>query len=319
MSARWFLPLLLAPGVAHAQAADERVLRAGGSELRVEVLEVADRERAAMLQRWIDETAAAPLTVFGRFPLRSAQVRVKQVSDEGDSPVPWGQTLRSDGVSVLLFVREDARLEELRADWTAVHELSHLFHPYLGPSGRWMAEGLASYYQNVLRARVGLLDGDEAWRRLEGGFQRGRKAIAGVRLDELRIRRGGTMRVYWAGAAYWLEADLALRERGSSLDAVLAEYSRCCLGDGTALVAPEAFAAALDKIAKTDALVPLYRHYAASEDFPSLEAAYRRLGIESVGGELRFSRADARAKLREAIAGRRDARGAEMSAAKRRP
>ncbi|HJR72735.1 MAG TPA: hypothetical protein VJ806_03770 [Luteimonas sp.] len=316
MSARWLLPLLLAAGAAHAQAADERVLRAGDSELRVEVLEVADRDRAAMLQRWVAETAAAPLTVFGRFPLRSAQVRVKQVSDEGDSPVPWGQTLRSDGVSVLLFVREDASLDELRADWTAVHELSHLFHPYLGASGRWMAEGLASYYQNVLRARVGLLDGDEAWRRLEGGFQRGRKAITGVRLDELRIRRGGTMRVYWAGAAYWLEADLALRERGSSLDAVLAEYSRCCLGDGTALVEPEAFAAALDKIAKTDALVPLYGRYTASEEFPSLEAAYRRLGIETAGGTLRFSRGDAGARLREAIAGRRDTRIPEISPTK---
>lgn len=303
MPARLLCLLLLIAGAAQAQ--DERVLRAGDSELRVEVVEVPDRERAAMLQRWIAETAAAPLTVFGRFPLRSAQVRVKQVSSDDDSPVPWGQTLRSDGVSVLLFVRENATLDELRADWTAVHELSHLFHPYLGPSGRWMAEGLASYYQNVLRARVGLLDADEAWRRLEGGFQRGRRAARGVRLDQLQIRRGGTMRVYWAGAAYWLEADLALRARGSSLDAALAEYSACCLGDGTEQVEPEAFAAALDKIAKSAALVPLYRRYAASEDFPSLDAAYRRLGIEVHDGQLRFSRDDAGARLREAIAGPR--------------
>jgi len=317
MSARLFPLLLFVAGAAQAQAAeDERTLRAGDSQLRVEVVEVADRERAAMLQRWVAETATAPLTVFGRFPLRTAQVRVKQVSSDDDSPVPWGQTLRSGGVSVLLFVRENATLDELRADWTAVHELSHLFHPYLGSSGRWMAEGLASYYQNVLRARVGLLDGDDAWRRLDGGFQRGRKATRGVRLDELQIRRGGTMRVYWAGAAFWLEADLALRERGDSLDAVLAEYSRCCLGDGTEQVEPEAFAAALDKIAKRPVFAPLYRRYAVSEDFPSLDAAYRRLGIRTIDGELRFSRGDSGAKLRGAIAGRRDAPKPQASPAK---
>ncbi len=316
MSARLSLLLLFVAGAAQAQTADERTLRAGGSQLRVEVVEVADGERAAMLQRWIAETATAPLTVFGRFPLPTAQVRVKQVSSDDDSPVPWGQTLRSDGVSVLLFVRENATLDELRADWTAVHELSHLFHPYLGSSGRWMAEGLASYYQNVLRARVGLLEGDEAWRRLDGGFQRGRKAVTGVRLDALQIRRGGTMRVYWAGAAFWLEADLALRERGNSLDAVLAEYSRCCLGDGTEQVQPEAFAAALDKIAKHPVFAPLYRRYAASETFPSLDDAYRRLGIRIANGRLRFSRGDAGAKLRDAIAGRRDAGEPQTSSAK---
>ena len=72
---------------------------------------------------------------------------------------------------------------------------------------------------------VEMLDDDEAWRRLDGGFQRGRKALGGVPLEDLGRRRGGTMRVYWAGAAFWLEADLALRgEHRSSLDAVLSGY-----------------------------------------------------------------------------------------------
>jgi hypothetical protein len=73
--------------------------------------------------------------------------------------------LRRNSVAVLLYVRKGASLEELRADWTAAHELSHLFHPYLGDDGRWLAEGLASYYQNVLRARSGLLEEADAWRR----------------------------------------------------------------------------------------------------------------------------------------------------------
>lgn len=307
MDSHRFLPLLLFAGTAaFAQEADERVLRAGDTALRVDVVDVPDRDRAELLQRWIAETSAAPLSAFGRFPLRDAQVRVKQIDSDDDSPVPWGQTLRGDRVAVLLFVRKDATLQQLREDWTAVHELSHLFHPYLGDRGRWLAEGLASYYQNVLRSRTGALTGEEAWRRLDGGFQRGRKALAGVPLGELGRRRGGTMRIYWAGAAFWLETDLALRrESGRSLDTVLSGYSACCLGDGTAQVEPEAFMAQLDRIAGGDIFASRYRRYAAAKEFPSLEAAYRALGIDSIDGRLRFSRGDAAARLREAIAGRR--------------
>ncbi|TWH99986.1 M61 glycyl aminopeptidase [Luteimonas cucumeris] len=307
--------LLLLNGATDMSATDERVLRAGDTRLRVEVIGVVDRDRVEQLQRWIADTAAAPLSVSGRFPLRDAQVRIKQIDSDDDSPVPWGQTRRDDNVAVLLFVRRDATPEQLREDWTAVHELSHLFHPYLGAEGRWLAEGLASYYQNVLRARVGLLDAEEAWRRLDGGFQRGRKALGGVPLDELGRRRGGTMRVYWAGAAYWLEADLALRrEHNSSLDAVLTDYARCCL-NGTTQVAPRDFVAELDRIAGGDIFGGRYRNYAAAKEFPSLDKAYRELGISAANGRLVFSHGDAAARLREAITARRES-DAEASAAR---
>ena len=284
-------------------AVRERVIRAGESELRIRV-DASDAARAEELHRWLAEVARSALTAIGRFPLASAQVRVEEVDSRDASPVPWGQTSRRRDVAVLLYVRKDATFAELRDDWTAVHELAHLFHPYLGTRGRWLAEGLASYYQNVLRARAGLLDEAQAWQRLDAGFGRGRNATAGVSLDELGRRRGGTMRVYWAGAAYWLEADLALRARGSDLDAVLAQYARCCLR-GTASVAPEAFVAELDRIAGADVFGALHRRYAAARAFPSLDAAYRQLGITSAEGRLRFSDARDATRLRRALMGRR--------------
>jgi hypothetical protein len=190
---------------------------------------------------------------------------------------------------VLLYVRSDADYDALRRDWTAVHELSHLYHPYLGESGRWLAEGLASYYQNVFRARAGVLGANEAWERLDAGFRRGEAADSGVRLDAMGRGRGGTMRVYWAGAGYWLEADLALRrERGISLDAVLDQYTECCLHGGDS-IAPLDFVAALDRVADGDAFTTLYRRYAASRVFPALDDAYRRLGIVRGEDGLEFS------------------------------
>jgi hypothetical protein len=282
-------------------ATDTRVLHAGDSTLRVEVVDVDDPARVEMLQRWIREGAEATKTVSGRFPLRNAYVRVEQIDSRDSSPVPWGQTRRRRETGVLLYVRRDANYDALRSDWTAVHELSHLYHPYLGDSGRWLAEGLASYYQNVFRARAGMLDADDAWERLDAGFRRGEAAAAGARLDAMGRGRGGTMRVYWAGAAYWLEADLALRrERDTSLDVVLDQYARCCLhGDDS--VAPPDFAAALDRIAGGDAFTTLYRRYAASRAFPSLDDAYRRLSITRHGDGLEFAGNNESRQLRDAI------------------
>lgn len=282
-------------------ATDTLVLQAGDSALRIEVVDVDDPVRVAMLQRWVRESAEATKTLSGRFPLHNAYVRVRQIDSRDSSPVPWGQTRRRDEVGVLLYVRRDADYKDLHDDWTAVHELAHLYHPYLGDRGRWLAEGLASYYQNVFRARAGMLDANEAWEHLDAGFRRGAAATSGVRLDALERGRGGTMRVYWAGAAYWLEADLALRrERDTSLDAVLDRYARCCL-DGDAALTPEAFIATLDRIAGGELLTTLYRHHAALREFPTLDSTYRQLGIERNGNGLRFAGTRDAVRLRRAI------------------
>ena len=280
---------------------DTRVLRREGTQLQVDIVGVEDPRRVAMLQRWVAEAADATRTRSGRFPLREARVRVTETDSRDPSPVPWGQTQRGDPVAVLLYVRPDAGAAALRADWTAVHELSHLYHPYLGERGRWLAEGLASYWQNVLRGRAGMLDPDEAWRRLDAGFRRGERAASGMRLDAMGHARGGTMRVYWAGAAYWLDADLALRrDHHTTLDAVMDRYARCCL-DGTAEVAPEDFVSILDRVAGSRLFTPLYARYASETTFPDVAPSLRALGLTRDGDTLRFSRGDDAARLRRAI------------------
>ena len=281
---------------------NSRTVHAGGTELQIAVIGVDNPARIATLQRWAEEAARAAMLPSGRFPLKTAVVEVREIDSRSTSAVPWGQTSRREVVSVLLYVRRDATYEELRADWTAVHEFSHLAHPYLGERGRWLAEGLASYHQNLLRARVGLLAPEDAWSRLDAGFRRGQAAGSGPALDAMGRRRDGTMRVYWAGAAYWLEMDLRLRrDHDTTLQDVLDRYAQCCL-DGTAHVAPEDFVAALDRAGGVDIFALAYRDYAAATAFPSLTESYRALGIEREREGLRFSddRAAARA-LREAM------------------
>ncbi|MGN6151374.1 MAG: hypothetical protein ACTHOH_05100 [Lysobacteraceae bacterium] len=146
-----------------------------------------------------------------------------------------------------------------------------------------------------------MITAEDAWTSLDAGFRRGEAAGAGAPLAQAGRGRGATMRIYWAGAAYWLEIDLRLRrDHGSSLQAVLDGYARCCL-DGTAHVAPEAFVAALDRIAGTALFAPRYREVAASTDFPSLDARYAALGIVRKGNGLHFRDDAAAAALRDAI------------------
>ncbi|WP_157981369.1 hypothetical protein [Cognatilysobacter tabacisoli] len=288
-----------------------RTLAFDAARVEVEVVG-AGAARAAALHAWIAAVAGDVEATFGRWPLARSRIRIEQVDSGDRSPVPWGQTSRQDpAVAVLLYVRRDATPAALHAHWTATHELAHLVHPYLGEDGRWLAEGLASYYQTVARARAGRIDEGEAWRALDAGFARGRRATtAGTALREAGDAPGATMRVYWAGAAYWLEADLALRAHGATLDAVLADHAACCLA-GAAWGDPLAFVRALDGVRRqrdpsAEAVFePLYRRHAEARAFPSLDAAYAALGLRSEAGRLRLSGDADAAALRRAIMGPR--------------
>lgn len=300
------------PAWAAFGAIDERAIAGGeGTALRVAVVDPPNRARADELHQWLRETAQTTLSAYGRFPVPNAQVLVLEIDGRGDSPVPWGQTTRGGGVAVELFVRRGATLAQLRDDWTAAHELSHLFHPYLGERGRWLAEGLASYYQNVLRARAGMVSESYAWAHLDSGFARGRASAQGTPLRELgRVRGGdgkpgeGTMRIYWSGAAFWLQADIALRrERGFGVERVLSDYARCCLPAAEGVDA-DAFIARLDRLSGSQVFSALAREYANAPRFPDLDTSYRELGLSIQAGEPRLNDDPAARRLRLAIMGR---------------
>lgn len=248
--------------------------------MRIALLPLVDATIQNSVRDWFTSNASALLTSTGRAPLADTQVLIVPLPAV-TSPVPWGQVSRGGGAAVTLFVGAAAGRDRWQSDWTLAHELAHLQHPYLGGRGRWLAEGLGSYYQNVWRARHGDLTGDEAWRRLDAGFKRGRAAAAGPAL-EFASGRGSTMRVYWSGAAYWLESDIALRAHGSSLDAALGAFRNAHLPSERAWD-PAEFIAALDRTQPAAQLSARYRSYAALREFPNLNDAYRALGLNPEG------------------------------------
>jgi hypothetical protein len=153
---------------------------------------------------WIADAARCDATLYGRFGVDRATVFVVPMTEVDD--VLFGKVLALAGPSVVLLVGRAMRAESTHRDWVLVHELFHLGFPSFPSEARWLGEGLATYYEPVLRARCGWIAPDEAWRGFAERMPRG-VARAGEGLD-------GTDdfdAIYWGGALFALAADVAIR------------------------------------------------------------------------------------------------------------
>jgi hypothetical protein len=289
---------------------DETSIRLPGGDVRLALLGTPTAAQRETLQQWIRHALTATATGYGELPLPQTQVVLLPGSGRGKA-VGFGQSLRGQGNAVHIWVDPNATLAQLDADWTAVHEFSHWAHPYLGDDGAWLAEGLASYWQNVLRARGGLLTPQQAWEQLDAGFARGRRAATDdftlAELSDAMHAQRAYYAVYWSGAAFWFDADVALRRASKgalSVDEALKRFHACCLAQKREWGAAE-FVAKLDALTGGDAFVSRYRAFAARRGFPPLDAVYAQLGLErGADGKLRLVDA-ADAAIRDAIMRRR--------------
>ena len=279
-----------------------------GATLRVSLLNGVVPTDNAELLRWVKAAATDVSLAYGRFPSPSPQVVVVPVADgkrDDRGAVPFGRVVRDGGESVELFVNPAQPLTAVLDDWTATHEFSHLMLPYVARNHRWISEGFAQYYQNVLLARAGAYDDRRAWQKLYEGFERGRLSRPELSPNDAAAggTRAGTMKVYWSGAALALMADVELREQSGgkqTLDGVLAELQACCLPSAEVWSGPELFAK-LDEIAGRSVFMPLWRRYADTIGFPDPMPVFERLGMRIDDGEVEFRRGARLAHIREAI------------------
>jgi hypothetical protein len=234
--------------------------------------------KAAALTAWLHAVATSMENVYGRFPLPEVRVRVvsdRRGTDGGGSPVPFGRVTRNGGEMVELFVNPDRPIEDFYADWTATHEFSHLLLPRISYKQRWISEGFASYYQNVLMARNGSYTTEQALKKLSEGFARGRASRPELSPNEA-AREGvskARYKIYWSGAAIALLADVELRQRSGSresLDVVLGRFQECCLPSRRRWSGTELFTQ-FDSLIDEPVFMPLYRRYADTRGFPEIE------------------------------------------------
>lgn len=254
-----------------------------GAQIRLAALGGLTKAQNKKFRSWIKESVLAVTSVFGRFPQPQPQVLIIPAGQRRGATL-HGQITRGGGLAVVLIVDENRSLKEFTSDWTATHEFSHMLLPYISRRDRWLSEGLATYYQNVLRARNGLLTETEAWQNLYAGFERGKKATHGGSLAQAtRDGRRSTMRVYWSGAALLLQADMQLRETSGgqqSLDTALHSLSYCCMENGPTWRAKEMFAR-LDELTGTKIFSALYDKHVYAESFPDMRSTWKHLGVNT--------------------------------------
>lgn len=244
-------------------------LAIGDSEL--EIVSADETLTSERLKRWLGTAAQAVATVGGRFPQPRLLVIARPV--EGADTVVFGLIRRGGGVSVLLLPSHRATTEALERDWVAIHEFSHLWMPVLRDDAAWIGEGIATYLQEVLRARCGLQTPAQAWQHMLDGFTRGRRAGTGRSLlDEAQAmhRTGAYHHVYWSGAAFALEADALLRAQTDgrvSLERALVQARPRWRIDAPS-PRTEAVLDTLASASGVPAIATLGRRYAAAESFP---------------------------------------------------
>ena len=304
--------ILPSPRNARAPAAFGEFHEAGeslaGAKLRIAVLKPLGNIDADAIVEWIRGTARNISLAYGRFPNPSPQIIVIPVGQsewQSDSPVPFGRVLRDGGESVELFINESMPMTAFYDDWTATHEFSHLMLPYLRSPHRWVSEGFAQYYQNVLLARAGQYDELRAWQKLYEGFERGRRSRPELSPNEAaRLGVGrATMKIYWSGAVLALLADVELRRRSGgreSLDAVLDQLQQCCLPAANSWSATQLFER-LDSFVDEPVFTPLYRRYANEPGFPDIGPVFARLGLDVIDGRVVLHNDAELAGIRKAI------------------
>jgi hypothetical protein len=253
---------------------------APGTHLRAVAMRGFPAETEALISPWLERAARAASLPGARFPVPAAQVIVVPTSPS-TFPIFFGHTGRSGGASIILFLPTDTKRERLDDDWIAVHEFSHLWHPFVRRQDAWLSEGIATYWQEVLRARLGFIEREQVWQRLYEGAELGRQAAYSLSEETRRMPFAHNYQiVYWAGAAIALMVDVELRAQSEgrlSLDVLLSRLRQepeFYLRARTSKEILQAF----DRVAGWPVCAAIAQRYMHGE-LPKLKQLFEQLGV----------------------------------------
>lgn len=255
----------------------------GASKARIDVA-VLGTEPYAMpdsaIRTWVEESANVTVPLFGRFPVDRTTLFV--VPAKGEDEVTFGKVLSLAGASVVLVVGDRMPASARHRDWVLVHELFHLGFPTFRGEGRWLGEGLATYYEPILRARAGWTTEGEVFRQFARNMPRGQ----GPRGSNVGLSaRDDLDTIYWGGALFCLAADVRIREEthgAHSLDDVL----RTALergGDATHVWTVRDVVRLADEVTGTNVVSDLYERHAARGERIDLDGIMASLGVPQDG------------------------------------
>jgi hypothetical protein len=249
------------------------------------------------LMAWLETSAKAASVYFGKFPVASASILVVPVpGGEVQGGASWG----FGGPAIRLIVGSGVTEAELRDDWVAVHEMTHLALPDIREPHLWLAEGIATYVEPVARVQAGQLGVEKIWGDMARDMPKGLPQQGDAGLD--RTPTWG--RTYWGGAIFCLLADVETRKRTGN-KAGLQQALRGIVDAGGTIEKNwpiERIFRVGDKATGTTVLADLYEQMRDAPYAPDLNALWRDLGVSGQDGRVTFDNSAPLAPIRRAIA-----------------
>ena len=249
------------------------------------------------LVTWVETSARAVASFYGRFPVEKARVRL--IPTRG-SQVVTGRTEAIGGVDIRVVVGRATDAEALAQDWIMVHELVHLAFPSVPRPHHWIEEGLATYVEPLARLEIGEVPPERVWLDLLDGLPKGLPR-AGDRGLDFTPTWG---RTYWGGALFCFLAELEIRERTNDAKG-LRDALRGIVAAGGSMQVRWPLRRALsvgDAAIGEPVLVELYDRMKDQPAPVDLDVIFAELGIARDGAGLRLDPSAPRASTRRAIA-----------------
>lgn len=281
---------------APSRAAPDAQIAMGGGTIDIVFSDGASGLDRALIQDWIRTSAQAVATYFGRFPV--SHVRLVVIAGDGHSV--GGTTFGFRGGSLIrLTVGRGADAAALKRDWVLVHEMTHLALPQLPRSGLWLQEGNATYVEPIARAEAGQMDPAEVWKWTVDEMPSGQPKPGDGGLDSTHDHQ----RVYWGGAAFWLVADVRIRERTHNrigVQTALQAINRQS-GGNTADWTMDQVMAAGDAATGGTELADLYAQMGKTGTPVDIDALLKQLGVGLQGNRIVFDDSAPLAAIRRQI------------------
>lgn len=237
------------------------------------------------IKQWINSGINASQTTLG-LPYQEGYHFDLMPRYFASEPVPWARVIRGDIDSIELHFFRYASFAQLKKDWTLYHELSHLYHPLFEYSDFWLAEGLATYLQQLIMFQNRVINRDEFYQRISAGLSRGKRntkeQIGRLNsVSENMWQLDAFQRVYWSGVAYFIEVENALKKQNKpNLLSLIKRYQVCCRQSHKNTETGINFVKDLDRLSRSAIFSSHYFRYRNRTDFPAISSAQIRQLIQ---------------------------------------
>jgi hypothetical protein len=256
----------------------------GEAGLEVAILDAPRMLPISDLKRWVGDVAASNTRFWGTVPVTPKLLAV--IPEAGRSGLPFGRLMADDGATILLLLGAETNADQLYDEWVLVHEFLHLGSPLMRDTGIWFNEGIATYFEPILRARAGWKNEDAVWREWLTSMPRGLPA-----LTQTGLARAGSRGSYWGGALFLLLADVELRRRSGGRVGV-EDCLRSVLGLGVDVRQrwpTVRMLAACQAATGSDVLADLAQKYVYAHQPLDLARLWRDLGVSlEADGSVRY-------------------------------